>query len=221
MENGKKKKPPAVMTHDRTTRILGLDGGHFGTTRIRTGLDLALRLTMRCRALMSARSHHGVPKAGPRGSPSHHPGLSTGLHDYHEIPGPRRAPRPTTRVQASTDSPSHPRPRRPTTRVPSLDGPSRESPKPRRALRPTTFPPFPVSRFVQISGANAFWTEHSSPSLSTSEAGEDKIHLSGPIVEHRKDEHNMENGKNAKANMWSRRCHEGTGSRSYHEDPGP
>jgi hypothetical protein len=58
---------------------------------------------------------------------SHHPGLSTGLHDYHEIPGPRRAPRPTTRVQASTDSPSHPRPRRPTTRVPSLDGPSRES----------------------------------------------------------------------------------------------
>jgi hypothetical protein len=75
---------------------------------------------------------------------SHHPGLSTGLHDHHEIPGPRRAPRPTTRVQASTDSPSHPRPRRPTTRVTGLDGPSRESPKPRRALRPTTFPPFPV-----------------------------------------------------------------------------
>jgi hypothetical protein len=43
-----------------------------------------------------------------------------------------------------------------------------------------------------------------------------------PIVKHHKDEHNMENGKNAKANMWSRRYHEAsTGSRSYHEDPGP
>jgi hypothetical protein len=144
MENGKKKKPPAVMTHDRTTRILGLDGGHFGTTRIRTGLDLALRLTMRCRALMSARSHHGVPKAGPRGSPSHHPGLSTGLHDHHEIPGPRRAPRPTTRVQASTDSPSHPRPRRPTTRVTGLDGPSRES---RASTGSPSHHISPVSRF--------------------------------------------------------------------------
>jgi hypothetical protein len=157
MENGE-KKPPAVMTHDRTTRILGLDGGHFGTTRIRTGLDLALRLTMRCRALMSARSHNGVPKAG-RG-PSHHPGLSTGPTTQAS----RRASTTTTRFPGLDGLPVPPResrPRRTPRPIPGLDGPPRESqastghhesPEPRRALRPTTFPPFPVSRFVQISG---------------------------------------------------------------------
>jgi hypothetical protein len=35
-------------------------------------------------------------------------------------------------------------------------------------------PPFPVSRFIQISLANTFCTKHSPPSLSTSKAGDDK-----------------------------------------------
>jgi hypothetical protein len=51
--------------------------------------------------------------------------------------------------------------------------------------------PFPVlPKFL----GNTFCTKHFSPSLSTSEAGEDKIHLFGPDCVECKDEHNMENG---------------------------
>jgi hypothetical protein len=63
--------------------------------------------------------------------------------------------------------------------------------------------PFPV---LSSFPCNTFCTKHSSHSLSTSEAGEDKIHLSGPIVEHRKDEHNMENGKKPRESQASM-CH--------------
>jgi hypothetical protein len=134
--------PEARRALSRGFSALTGSSGHLGTTRIRTGLDLALRLTMRCRALTSARSYHGVSKTWSRaprpttrvpqastGSPSHHEdsGASKGSPFHH--PGLDGLPVPPR--ESSTGSPSHhesSRPRRPTT----------TSPRPGRALRPTT-----------------------------------------------------------------------------------